>query len=79
MACESFVEHLVVPLYFLQRTLFLRFSKNLNVIGHLPVPAGWGSCLPRLAIFFLLQSNTLVSYEIYIINIIIKVSVYFVQ
>ena len=23
---------------------------NLNVIGHLPVPAGWGSCLPRLAI-----------------------------
>ena len=24
---------------------------TLNVIGHLPVPAGWGSCLPRLAIF----------------------------
>ena len=24
---------------------------NLNVIGHLPVPAVWGSCLPRLAIF----------------------------
>ena len=24
---------------------------NLNVVGHLAVPAGWGSCLPRLAIF----------------------------
>ena len=24
---------------------------NLNVVGHLVVPAGWDSCLPRLAIF----------------------------
>ena len=24
---------------------------NLNVLGHLAVPAGWGSCLPRLTIF----------------------------
>ena len=24
---------------------------NLNVVGHLAVPAGWGSCLPRLALF----------------------------
>ena len=24
---------------------------NLNVVGHLAVPVGWGSCLPRLAIF----------------------------
>ena len=24
---------------------------NLNVIAHLVVPAAWGSCLPRLAIF----------------------------
>ena len=24
---------------------------NLNVVGHLTVPAGWGSYLPRLAIF----------------------------
>ena len=24
---------------------------NLNVVCHLAVPAGWGSCLPRLAIF----------------------------
>ena len=23
---------------------------NLNVVGHLALPAGWGSCLPRLAI-----------------------------
>ena len=42
MACESFVEHLVGSLYFLQ---------HLNVVGHLAVPAGWGSCLLRLAIF----------------------------
>ena len=24
---------------------------NLYVVVHLVVPAGWGSCLPRLAIF----------------------------
>ena len=24
---------------------------NLNVVAHLVAPAGWGSCLPRLAIF----------------------------
>ena len=24
---------------------------NLNVVSHLAVPVGWGSCLPRLAIF----------------------------
>ena len=24
---------------------------TLNVVGHLAVPAGWGSCLLRLAIF----------------------------
>ena len=24
---------------------------NPNVVAHLVVPAGWGSCLPRLAIF----------------------------
>ena len=49
MACESFVEHLVGSLYFLQQKIF----PNLNVVGHLAVPAGWGSCLPRLAIFVL--------------------------
>ena len=27
---------------------------NLNVVGHLAVPAGRGSCLPRLAIFLFL-------------------------
>ena len=46
MACESFVEHLVGSLYFLQQIF-----PNLNVVGNLAVPAGWGSCLPRLAIF----------------------------
>ena len=24
---------------------------NLNVVAHLVIPAGWGSCPPRLAIF----------------------------
>ena len=28
-----------------------KISPNLNVVRHLVVPAGWGSCLPRLAIF----------------------------
>ena len=42
MACESFVEHLVGSLY---------TSYTEGVGGHLVVPAGWGSCLPRLAIF----------------------------
>ena len=27
---------------------------NLNVVAHLIVPAGWGFCLPRLAIFKIL-------------------------
>ena len=26
---------------------------NLNVVPHLVVPAGWGSCLSRLVIFFI--------------------------
>ena len=30
----------------------LKIFPNLNVVGHLAVPAGWGSCLLRLAIFF---------------------------
>ena len=47
MACESFVEHLVGSLYDVVPKIF----PYLNVIGHLPVPAGWGSCLPRLTIF----------------------------
>ena len=47
MACESFVEHLVGSLYDVVPKIF----PYLNVIGHLPVPAGWGSCLLRLAIF----------------------------
>ena len=27
---------------------------NLNVVGHLAVPVGWGSCLLRLAIIYIL-------------------------
>ena len=50
MACESFVEHLVGSLYDVVPKIF----PYLNVIAHLPVPVGCGSCLPRLAIFFIL-------------------------
>ena len=28
-----------------------KFVPNLNVVANLAVPAGWGSCLSRLAIF----------------------------
>ena len=57
MACESFVEHLVGSLYFLQ--VVPKIFPNLNVVGHLAVPAVWGSCLPRLFIsFFLHNTNT---------------------
>ena len=51
MACESFVEHLVVSLL-LTTEVVPEIFPNLNVVGHLAVPVGWGSCLPRLAIFF---------------------------
>ena len=34
-------------IYYLQLKLYL----NLNVAAHLVIPAVWGSCLPRLAIF----------------------------
>ena len=44
MVCESFVEHLLL-------NILPKIFPNLNVVGHLAVPAGWGSCLPRLAIF----------------------------
>ena len=27
---------------------------NLNIVAHLVAPAGWGSCLPKLAIFDIL-------------------------
>ena len=56
MACESFVEHLVGSLYFLTEVVPKIFP-NLNVVGHLAVPAGWGSCLPRLAIFTSIDSE----------------------
>ena len=28
-----------------------KIFRNVNVVGHLAVSEGWGSCLPRLAIF----------------------------
>ena len=51
MACESFVVRLVGIL--LTTDVVPKIFPNLNVIGHLPVPAGWGSCLLRLAIFII--------------------------
>ena len=35
-----------------------KISPNLNVITHLVVPAGWGSCLPRLTFLLLLLTGT---------------------
>ena len=51
MACESFVEHLVGPLYFLQRTLFLRFSQiSMSLAIYLYLRAGVLAC--RSWLFF---------------------------
>ena len=45
MACESCVEHLVGPLYFLQQTLFLRFSKiSMSMAIYLYLRAGALAC-----------------------------------
>ena len=50
MACESFVEYLVGSLL-LTTEVVPKIIPNLNVVDHLAVPAGWGSCLPMLAMF----------------------------
>ena len=45
MACESFVEHLLGPLYFLQRMLFLRISQNsMSLAIYLYLRAGFFAC-----------------------------------
>ena len=45
MACESYIcQHFVDSVYF-----FL----NVNIVAHLVIPAGWGSCPPRQAILIL--------------------------
>ena len=49
MACESFAELVVGSLYFSE--VVPKIFTNLNVVGHLAIPAVWGSYLPRLAIF----------------------------
>ena len=48
MACESFVEHLVGFFIHLTTEVVPEIFPNLNVVGHLAVPVGWGSCLLRL-------------------------------
>ena len=53
MACESCVEHIVGFSILLTTEVVPKIFPNLNVVGHLAVPAGWGSCLPMLAIFIL--------------------------
>ena len=35
---------------------------NLSVVTHLVVPAGWGPCLPRLAIFMQMTPNYMFIY-----------------
>ena len=44
------LEHLMDSLDFTIEVVPKIFP-NLNVVCHLAVPAGWGSCLSRLAIF----------------------------
>ena len=51
MACESFVENLMGFLILLKTDVVGKIFPNLNVVCHLVVPAGWDSCLARLAIF----------------------------
>ena len=51
MACEFFVEYLVGFSILFTTEVVSKIFPNLNVVGHIAVPAGWGSCLPRLAIF----------------------------
>ena len=58
MACESFVEHLVGPLYFLQQTLFLRFSQiSMSLAIYLYLQAGVLACRGWLFSLKVLQSN----------------------
>ena len=67
MACECFVEHLVDSLYFLQAEVVPKIFLNLNVVGHLAVPVGWGSCLPRLAIFMYKNPSPLANITVKVI------------
>ena len=65
MFCESFVEHIVVFSIGLTTEVVPMIFPNLNVVDHLAVPAGWGSCLPRLAIFLLVTSSWENDYNTY--------------
>ena len=49
MACESYI---VDSVYFLQTEVVPKIFPNLNVVAHLVVPADWGSCRPKPAIFY---------------------------
>ena len=51
MACESFCRTSCGYSILLTTEVVPKIFPNLNVVGHLAVPAGWGSCLLRLAIF----------------------------
>ena len=51
MVCKSYIgQYFMYSVYFLQLKLFLRFFPNLNVVAHLVVPVGWGSCLLGVAV-----------------------------
>ena len=56
MACESYIRQ-----YFVDSVLTTEVVPKIfpivNVVAHLVVPAGWGSCLPRLAIFRVRYQN----------------------
>ena len=54
MACESYILTTFHRFCILLTTeVVSKILPYLNVVAHLVVPAGWGSCLPRLTIFCL--------------------------
>ena len=54
MVCESLGRTSCGFSILLTTKVVPKIFPNLNVVGHLAVPAGWGSCLLRLAIFIYL-------------------------
>ena len=61
MACESYIRHFVDSVYVFTIKVVRKIFPNLNIVAHLVVPAGWGSCLLRLAIFSFVVTVVLVS------------------
>ena len=50
-AFESYINFFYGFCVLLTTEIVPKIFQDLNVVAHLVVPVGWGSCLPRLAIF----------------------------